>query len=90
MIDAVMYGMIPSAKIVNRRKLPPLNKSISPSTDPWPCWNNCCSNSVLMPGVGMCPPRRYTASKPSVNSTRFRRSGVLKMFRIARTSLFIE
>ena len=27
-----MYGMMPSAKIVSRRKLPPLNKSIMPSS----------------------------------------------------------
>src|SRR5512138_2346542 len=33
-----------------------------------------------MPGVGRCPPMRYTASMASVNSTRFRRSGIRKMF----------
>ena len=32
-----------------------------------------------MPGVGMNAPRRYTASNASVNSTRLRRSGVLKI-----------
>ena len=31
------------------------------------------------PGVGMCPPRRYTASSPSVNRMRLRRSGIRKM-----------
>src|SRR5262245_42333408 len=28
----------------------------------------------------MCPPTRYTASKPSVKSTRLRRSATAKMF----------
>ena len=34
MMDEVMYGMMPSAKIVSRRKLPPLNRSKMPSTEP--------------------------------------------------------
>src|SRR5277367_6017650 len=38
--------------------------------------------SALMPGVGMCEPRRYTANMPSVKRTRLRRSGILKMFAI--------
>ena len=52
-----MYGMMPSAKIVSRRKLPPLKRSIMPSTDPWFCWNSCVKTSVLMPGVGMNAPK---------------------------------
>ncbi len=42
MIDAVMYGMMPSAKIVRRRKFPPLKRSIMPSTEP-----RLCSNKLL-------------------------------------------
>ena len=34
MIDEVMYGMMPSAKIVSRRKLPPLKRSKMPSSEP--------------------------------------------------------
>src|SRR6266403_2086107 len=34
MIDEVMYGMMPSAKIVTRRKLPPLKRSKMPRTEP--------------------------------------------------------
>ena len=63
MIDAVMYGMMPSAKIVSRRKLPPLNRSKMPRTEPAPCWKIVSSTRQLMPGVGMCAPMRYTASK---------------------------
>ena len=42
MIEAVIYGMMPSAKIVIRRRFPPPNRSINPSADPL-CWLN--SNS---------------------------------------------
>src|SRR5271170_7318495 len=38
----------------------------------------------------MKAPRRYTPSNASVNSTRVRRSGVLKMFRNASNSLFMS
>ena len=34
MIDAVMYGMMPRAKIVMRRSWPPENRSTNPSSDP--------------------------------------------------------
>ena len=33
-----------------------------------------------MPGVGMYAPMRYTASSASVKRTRFRKSGMRKMF----------
>ena len=38
MIDAVMYGMIPSAKIENRESALPENRLSRPSTVP-PCWS---------------------------------------------------
>src|SRR4051794_29430480 len=44
---------------------------------------------MLMPGVGICPPSRYTASRPSVNMSRLRRSGTRKMFAKASSSLFM-
>src|SRR5579859_6058932 len=89
MIDAVMYGMIPSAKMVKRRRLPPLNRSKMPSTEPCPCWNKVSSTRVLMPGVGMCAPMRYTASSARVNNTRFRKSGMRKRFRNASINRLI-
>ena len=81
-----MYGMMPSAKIVSLRKLPPLNRSMMPKTEPRPCSKSCWSKAVLIPGVGMNAPSRYTPSNASVNKTRLRRSGVLKIFRKASTS----
>src|SRR6202140_4989670 len=89
MIDAVMYGMMPSAKIVKRRRLPPLNRSKMPRTEPCPCWKSDSSTLVLMPGVGMCAPMRYTASSARVNNTRFRKSGMRKRFRNASMNRFI-
>jgi hypothetical protein len=35
MIDAEMYGMIPSAKTVRRRRFPPENRSTMPRSVPW-------------------------------------------------------
>ena len=58
MIDAEMYGMIPSAKIVRRRRLPPENRSRNPRMPP-PCWRKKASRArKLIPGTGMCPPTR--------------------------------
>src|SRR5271163_5374248 len=90
MMDAVMYGMMPNAKIVSLRKLPPLKRSKMPKTEPCACLNICVSTSALMPGVGMCAPMRYTASRASVNSTRFRKSGMRNMFLRASTNRFIR
>ncbi len=58
MIDAVMYGMMPRAKTVNLRRLPPENMSTRPIAEPEFWLKNCASMSALMPGVGMCAPRR--------------------------------
>ena len=50
---------------------------------PPPCWRkNDSSAWKLIPGTGMCPPTRYTASIRKVKITRFLRSGMLKMFLI--------
>src|SRR5208337_2637760 len=89
MMDEVMYGMMPSAKIVTRRKLPPLNRSKMPRTEPAACSIIRRSSSALMPGVGMCAPRRYTASSPSVKNSRFRRSSIRKRFANAFKNRFI-
>ena len=42
-----------------------------------------------IPGTGMCPPRRYTASNPRVNRTRFRRSGILNTLVIASKNFIL-
>ena len=53
MIDAVMYGMMPRAKIVRRRILPPANKSKKPKIDPAAELKNSSHRVMLIPGVGM-------------------------------------
>src|SRR5260370_24875920 len=78
-----MYGTRPSAKTVRRRKFPPLNRSKIPSTEFCPCWNSVSRTLVLIPGVGMCAPMRYTASSASVKNSRFRRSSMRKRFETA-------
>src|ERR1035441_10066676 len=89
MIDAVMYGMIPNAKTVSRRMLPPANRSKNPKIDPELELKNSSQRVMLMPGVGMWPPSRYTASMASANSSRLRRSGTRNMFVNASNSLFM-
>ena len=59
MIDAVMYGMIPSAKTAIRDRPPPLNVFSRFRMPPPP---NCSWMSrtawTFTPGTGMCAPRR--------------------------------
>ncbi len=72
---------MPSAKMVMRRRVPPLNRSIRPRAEPF-CPLNISSNWwVFTPGVGIHAPSRYTARMPMVKSTRLRRSGIRKIFR---------
>src|ERR1017187_3652951 len=89
MIDAVMYGMMPRAKMVSLRMLPPANMSKNPKTVPDCELKNSCQRWMLMPGVGIWPPSRYTASIASVNSTRLRRSGTRKMLAKASKNLMV-
>ena len=71
--------MIPSANTVKRLRLPPEKMDSSPK-NPAPYWlKNCSKTVVLMPGVGMKDPRRYTASSKAVKMIRFRRSGISVM-----------
>src|SRR5688500_5123942 len=81
--------MMPKAKIVRRRNMPPLNMSMKPKNVLEFCWKNASSLFASIPGVGICAPRRYTASKPSVKNTRRRRSGTRKMFATASKNLFM-
>ena len=58
MIDAEMYGMIPSANTVNRDSAPPENRLNIPRIPPCCPWNSCDSWFGSMPGTGMCAPTR--------------------------------
>ena len=58
MIDALMYGMMPSAKIVTCDRLPPENMSYRPNIVPAACSASNASASVFTPGVGMWLPTR--------------------------------
>ena len=58
MIDAEMYGMIPSAKMVRRRRFPPEKRSTRPSSVPWTWSKKRDSASASTPGVGTWAPSR--------------------------------
>jgi len=58
MIDAEMYGMIPSAKILMRSSAPPENMLKRLRMVPSFCRNSAAKRSGLMPGTGMCAPIR--------------------------------
>ena len=54
-IDAVTYGMIPSAKIEKRASAPPLKRLSRPSTPPL---NSPDSAEASTPGAGIHDPKR--------------------------------
>ncbi len=58
MIEAEMYGMIPSAKIVKRRSAPPENMLNMSRMPPLFCVKSLASSFGSMPGTGMCAPTR--------------------------------
>ena len=58
MIDAEMYGMIPSAKIVRRRRFPPTKRSARPNKLPPWREKNSSSATGSIPGVGRWAPTR--------------------------------
>jgi len=79
MIDAVMYGMIPSANTANWVSAPPENSCRKPSTPPSSAWvRRVATASRSMPGTGMNAPNRYNAIIDSVKKTLLRRSGMRK------------
>ena len=58
MIDAVTYGMIPSAKSENCESAPPENRFSRPRTlPPWP-WKKSSIALESTPGAGIHEPRR--------------------------------
>src|SRR6185503_876042 len=81
MIEEEMYGMIPSAKMVTFARFPPENMSTRPNQLALFCSKKSIRALALIPGVGMWLPRRWTASRPRVKSTLFRRSGMSQILR---------
>src|SRR5689334_572548 len=80
--------MMPSAKIVICDRFFPENMSYRPNIV-FAAWSAIIfSASELTPGVGMWPPTRYTASSPSVKSTRLRRSLTATMFFSESASIY--
>ena len=57
MIEAVMYGMIPSAKTPRRASPPPENTDRRPKMPPW-FLSASDSASEFTPGAGMYDPNR--------------------------------
>jgi hypothetical protein len=87
MIDAEIYGMIPSAKIVNRDKAPPENMLNMPRMPPCCLLKSSARTCESIPGTGMCAPIRYTTRAPSRNqSRRFRSPNFPAFADRARTS----
>ena len=59
MIEAVMYGMIPRAKMAKLVMAPPENRVRKPSTPLWlASLRSVLSAPVSMPGTGRCAPKR--------------------------------
>src|SRR3954469_5347952 len=88
MIDAVMYGMIPSANSEIRDRPPPLNVFSSCRTPPLPLqllliWSIA---SVLTPGTGMKEPSRYSARIAAVKTSFLRISATRNELRIVETT----
>ncbi len=58
MIDAVMYGMMPSANTATRLSAPPEKRSRKPTTPAPPSLKNFCRASRSTPGTGTYDPNR--------------------------------
>ena len=80
MIEAEMYGMIPSANTVALAKLPPTKRSYRPKSEFAWDENAETSASLFTPGVGMWPPSRYTQRSATENRILRFSSGMRKTF----------
>ena len=59
MIEAVMYGMMPSPKTAMRVSAPPENRSMKLRNPPVPCASSAsCRIRMSTTGTGMCDPSR--------------------------------
>ena len=75
MIEAVTYGMIPSAKIEKRESAEPENRLSRPSSEPPRPLKKFWIWAESTPGAGIHEPSRYAARIPAVKSSRRRSSG---------------
>src|SRR5262249_30066172 len=75
MIDAVTYGMIPSAKIEKRESAEPENRFSSPSSEPPLPLKKFSICAASTPGAGSHEPNRYAERTAAVNRSRRRRPG---------------
>ena len=66
MMDALMYGMMPSAKIDICSSAPPENMLNMPRNVPEACLTIFSITERLTPGVVTKTPMRYTASNATV------------------------
>ena len=63
MIEALMYGLTPSATTEKFVRPPPENRSSSPKI--WFVWRNVFSCSLSTPGTGTCASSRKTMRIPA-------------------------
>src|SRR5688572_1586491 len=80
MIEALMYGITPSAKMVAFSRLPPVNMLYRPNIELLACCAMISMAARFTPGMVMCAPTRYTPSNASVKRIRLRRSAIAKRF----------
>ena len=81
MIELVIYGMMPSAKMANWVSAPPENRFKNPSTPLLSADDfSCFTASKSIPGTGICVPSRNRPITARVNKILFRSSGTLNMF----------
>ena len=81
MMDAVIYGVMLSAKIVMFPNAPPEKRS-NRSNSPYSPENICSSMLLSMPGTGILEPILKTMSIKSVKMIFLRSSGIFQAFPI--------
>src|SRR5208282_4603900 len=84
MIDALMYGMIPSEKTAQCSSAPPakiLNRAATPPLADFAIelWNHSFKTCALTPGIVIAAPALTMTSIERVNRIRCRSSGILKI-----------
>ena len=89
MIEALMYGMMPSEKTAQFSSAPPLKRLKSAATPPPALCddvrNQSCRTAGLTPGVVIAAPSLTTTMTARVNKIRRRSSGILTVFKKAET-----
>ena len=79
-MDALMYGIIPKAKMENLPNAPPEKIFIKPRIPFWWAAKSCFKTSALIPGIGIAAAIRKTANAPIKKRSLFLSSGALKIF----------